>query len=613
MPTPYDNLVALWHHWGRVIRSTTIDEFARDIKQRAPAIRGVFIKTHHGAQWMSQWGDTSPMGISGADSIDRWVNTLANYDMEFHAWCVPEGVDIAGEAQRMIDVATRPGVKSLILDVEPYAGFYQGPKESVRQLMVQVRANIAAGFHIGISIDPRPNHYNEIFPDEWYPFVGSAHPQVYWRTFQVSPDRALSDAYTTWRKFRRPIYPVLNVISSPTEMAQARSLAITQYGATGISWWLHSAVTDSLWSTLNVAIDGTVVNPPDPNPNPPPPGQVPTGYEIVVKPDDAAYKDGTYDGTPTDPLFKTFTNERGWKVKYKQSQPATSTVWARWDPQISRTGWYEISAFVPGQNATTDRARYKLHNASGQPGEQEISISQARFSDVWVPFGVYQLNADDPAAGVVFLNDLTGESDTSIAFDAIRWRLLGDASSNAVADGFDPPIGVASDRASARVWPGAWFDATGYAHRYRIGSPAEAYHTGADLNLNTPTWDTDAHSPVYAAASGVVTTVRRYTTWGMIIVIRHDPLASTGQVVYCRYAHVESVRVREGQRVRRGDQIASVGNADGTQPYHLHFDVSPTDVLKDRPDHWPKLNLANLRANYVDPRVFVASNRPVRR
>jgi murein DD-endopeptidase MepM/ murein hydrolase activator NlpD len=611
MPTPYDNLVALWHHWGRRIVNTSIDEFAQSIRRRAPAVKAVFIKTHHGARWMADWGDRSPMGISGPDSIDRWVETLAKYDMEFHAWCVPEGLDVPGEAQRMIETALRPGVRSLIMDVEPYAGFYQGPRDNIRPLMVRVRGSIPATFHISMSIDPRPQHYNSVYPDEWFPFVGSTLPQVYWRTFQQTPGQALSNAYNTWRKFRRPIYPVLQVIPSATEMTQARALAISQFGATGVSWWLHSAVTDDLWAALNVRIDGSVPRPdPDPDPRP---DQVPTGVEIIVRTGDAGYRDGTYDGTSADPLLRRATNERGWTTRFKNAEPSTSMVWARWDPGVTRTGWYEIAAFVPGENATTERARYKLHNASGSQGEQTIEISQKRFSDVWVPFGVYMLNADDPQAGVVFLNDLTGEAEGSIAFDALRYRLLGPASSTFVADGFDAPIGSLQDRASARVWPGNWFDATGFARRYRIGTPAEAFHTGADLNLNTPTWDADARSPVYAAAGGVVTAVQRYTNWGLVIVIRHDPLAATGQVVYGRYAHVEAPRVREGQRVRRGDHIANVGNADGTQPYHLHFDISPTDILRDRPDHWPRLNLASLQAHYVDPRQFVANNRPVRR
>jgi hypothetical protein len=59
---------------------------------------------------------------------------------------------------------------------------------------------------------------------------------------------------------------------------------------------------------------------------------------------------------------------------------------------------------------------------------------------------------------------------------------------------YTAPIGTEAERASGKIWPGSWFDATGYARHYRIGQPNEAYHTGADLNCNTPVWDSDAHS-----------------------------------------------------------------------------------------------------------------------
>jgi murein DD-endopeptidase MepM/ murein hydrolase activator NlpD len=179
-----------------------------------------------------------------------------------------------------------------------------------------------------------------------------------------------------------------------------------------------------------------------------------------------------------------------------------------------------------------------------------------------------------------------------------------------MADGYDSPIGTSSERLEDKVWPGYWFDATGYAVRYFRDTPNEAYHTGADLNLNRPYWDADAHSPVYAAASGVVTFAGRLVSWGQVIIIRHDPLVSTGQVLYGRYAHVDSPRVKAGDRVQRGQQIANVGDADGIFPYHLHFDLSPTAALERAPWDWPKLDLNRVLADYIDPRQFVEDNRP---
>ncbi|HLU09742.1 MAG TPA: M23 family metallopeptidase, partial [Oceanobacillus sp.] len=201
-----------------------------------------------------------------------------------------------------------------------------------------------------------------------------------------------------------------------------------------------------------------------------------------------------------------------------------------------------------------------------------------------------------------------------IAFDAARWRKVVEVPGGGTtpippgyADGYDPPIGTVAERRSAQVWPGKWLDASPFGRLYFVGTPSEAYHTGADLNLPS---DADAHTPVYSAASGVVVFAARLPTWGNVIIIRHDPLPNSGMVMYGRYAHVEDMIVTVGQRVTRGQQIAKVGNAFGRWAYHLHFDLSPTNVLELDPGHWPKKDRDALFRNYVDPREFILANRP---
>jgi len=161
------------------------------------------------------------------------------------------------------------------------------------------------------------------------------------------------------------------------------------------------------------------------------------------------------------------------------------------------------------------------------------------------------------------------------------------------------PVGTADERASGKFPPGAWFDANPFGRLYAAPS-GNAYHTGSDLNLNSPRWDEDAHKPVYAIADGVVTCAKEFAVWGNIIVTQHG-------TIYARYAHVEQMRVGVGQTVVQGEQIAQVGNANGIQPYHLHFDISPTDILYFKPNHWPKLNRDELLAYYIDPINFLRS------
>ncbi len=178
----------------------------------------------------------------------------------------------------------------------------------------------------------------------------------------------------------------------------------------------------------------------------------------------------------------------------------------------------------------------------------------------------------------------------------------------------DSPVGTPAERAGGLVWPGAWFDATPFGMPYEVVSGRWARHTGADLNLNLPSWNADAGAPVYAIADGKVTASHKgQGSWGWLIVIEHHNDA--GKPFYSRYAHVNHIQfpvVQKGDLVTIGSVIAHVGNADGLygNGHHLHFDISHTQTLKSSPEHWPgDVSETKLRNNYVDPRRFIMENR----
>ena len=169
---------------------------------------------------------------------------------------------------------------------------------------------------------------------------------------------------------------------------------------------------------------------------------------------------------------------------------------------------------------------------------------------------------------------------------------------------WDCPVGTPEERASDRVWCGAWVDATGYA-TYYTATGKGAFHTGADLNLNKPAFDADREAPVYACADGVVVYAAKDSVWGKnnaLICIMHR--MGNGAYVWSRYAHVINLAVGLGDGVSRGQQIAQIGNAGGRYPYHLHFDISWID-LGARPGDWPGADCARLARSYVDPRRFI--------
>ena len=74
-------------------------------------------------------------------------------------------------------------------------------------------------------------------------------------------------------------------------------------------------------------------------------------------------------------------------------------------------------------------------------------------------------------------------------------------------------------------------------------------------------------TPIYATADGVVTHASWSSGYGRLIKIQHDFGIET------RYAHLNSMDVRVGQRVSRGDRIGALGNSGRSTGPHLHYEV----------------------------------------
>ncbi len=73
--------------------------------------------------------------------------------------------------------------------------------------------------------------------------------------------------------------------------------------------------------------------------------------------------------------------------------------------------------------------------------------------------------------------------------------------------------------------------------------------------------------PIYATADGVVSHAGWSSGYGRLIKIQHDFGIET------RYAHLNSMDVRVGQRISRGDRIGTLGNSGRSTGPHLHYEV----------------------------------------
>lgn len=94
----------------------------------------------------------------------------------------------------------------------------------------------------------------------------------------------------------------------------------------------------------------------------------------------------------------------------------------------------------------------------------------------------------------------------------------------------------------------------------RFGVREGRRHDGIDIAAPEGT-------PVAAAADGTVIFAGEQAGYGSLAILRHD-----GGLVTV-YAHNSSLLVREGERVRRGQPIAKVGQTGKTSGPHLHFEV----------------------------------------
>jgi murein DD-endopeptidase MepM/ murein hydrolase activator NlpD len=102
----------------------------------------------------------------------------------------------------------------------------------------------------------------------------------------------------------------------------------------------------------------------------------------------------------------------------------------------------------------------------------------------------------------------------------------------------------------------------------------ENRHLGDDLN-GVGGENSDLGDPVFAVADGqVIFAGEGGPGWGNIIILLHAYEENGARkFVQSYYGHVETILVEQKQRVHRGQQIATIGTADGRYWAHLHFEM----------------------------------------
>ncbi len=180
-----------------------------------------------------------------------------------------------------------------------------------------------------------------------------------------------------------------------------------------------------------------------------------------------------------------------------------------------------------------------------------------------------------------------------------------------MSDGFDFPVGprgrgvdvFKTHKIDSTLVDPAYFKSFG------------VWHPGEDWN-GRGGGDTDLGDPIYAISNGTVAGFGYYPpSWGNIVLLEHA--LPDGTRVWSQYAHLDQIMVSEiGQKVRRGQQIGTMGKGAKTDKYprgrwiaHLHFEIRGKRLPIG---NWTPMvnNKKEVLANYINPTPYIQARRP---
>jgi len=254
-----------------------------------------------------------------------------------------------------------------------------------------------------------------------------------------------------------------------------------------------------------------------------------------------------------------FTDETG-TVVFSDKPPADGQAFER-QARVSR------ATLPPEGTSRAEQSGEMLalwaDNACHCPAEVALQLTGGAYSDVDPDSAVVEVI---PALGSTRLMSLrAGGAEPDFRFGYI----FGDPNAqHAPADGYRPPFAAGRQFMVNQAFPDAVTHVT----------PDSRYA----IDLSMP-----EHTDIYAARGGIVVEVAhsnfrggadfgKYGADANIVRIMHDDGS------FAIYAHLswDSIRVRPGDRVERGEYIAASGNTGFSTGPHLHFVVVRNEGLR---------------------------------
>lgn len=152
------------------------------------------------------------------------------------------------------------------------------------------------------------------------------------------------------------------------------------------------------------------------------------------------------------------------------------------------------------------------------------------------------------------------------------------------ADHFDFPVGKPNGK--------GYYNAQGFGKNHHLGDDWNGRNGG----------NSDLGDPIYSIANGWVSLSENIGgDWGNVVRIIH--FLPDSIMVESLYAHCDTLLVKEGEWVKIGQQIGTIGDAHGRYPAHLHLE------LRKNPGMPIGKGYSSNTTGYLDPTKFIREHR----
>ena len=211
----------------------------------------------------------------------------------------------------------------------------------------------------------------------------------------------------------------------------------------------------------------------------------------------------------------------------------------------------------------TERFAARVENTLGlNPDEMQKGIGPLTESDLTAPASVEKFNA----------LDYNGENKFAFANLDMTMEEI-ESTASEVEGRLHTVYELQQDRLTywasmPSIWPTKGWVTSGFGHRRRPIRGGTSFHKGIDIAARPGT-------PILSPGDGVVTFSGYKRGLGRTVMVDH------GYGVVSVYGHNTKNYVKEGDRIRRGEILASVGRTGLATGSHLHYQINVDGVPVD--------------------------------